>query len=857
VDVFKPPTKYRQFQDVFWMRPCTGQQFIKGTVFRQNTPAVETGGREYFQAVKRDRLWSMSPAAAGVPILAAPSEKFFVDTASSITTGEFFAALSIESALKVDGASESADCTAEEAQRVAAAMTGRPDSFNHPILAPGVGFAVINESGRVLFHSDERRAVYENLFDDEGLANRLRAVLATRSDASFHAHYQTSPHQVYVHPLRDIPWAIVTFADDEILRTEHIETLAESAVLIGLYLLLAVLGTLLYIFLHGREPPQWVWPCRDAKYRVLYANAVWTLCAQLILSLLALDVLRGEVLALACVLLPLPAVCTIIIAARQARRLRAPPKAGVAADIYYAEVAREFRRSVAWLLALAVGLLIGLIALMKFCYPLAAAQIDTGIATAGIVVLLVIVIASGAFGERLNGLRFPLTQWWRDPLTPHIVASVIVWLVVGALPAYGLYKFVHANQMTVMTMNEHAYVERAFAWRGCKVQDEHRSIPNAESTARQRELAGARSSSSNDGPLFMYVSALMSRDALVDADQQSYENVSDRAVGHEFWEYLANRAPVYNQTTLYSRYFEFVAPATQSGFKWITAGGKDSKAIGEPMLVYQHIDERSCDRAVHSVASRPPMLEPHFGLLGTLGVLVLLPILFGWSAFGARRLFFGDIEIEARRTRATEDGLPPVVHPGRLDLPSDPAWIKTEVAAIFDPSLDISEEMLNALCERSTTRRAVAEAILQQAWAFYTAEWQKCSDEEKLLLIQLVQEGFANPRQHEAVRRLLKRGLMRRDPVLRPMNDSFALFIENETEPEDVRHMETVHRGMRWTLVRNVLIAAGLLVLIFLSVTQRDVIEVWAAYLGTAVAGAGGVLKLFSMLGRSGSQKSS
>jgi len=68
--------------------------------------------------------------------------------------------------------------------------------------------------------------------------------------------------------------------------------------------------------------------------------------------------------------------------------------------------------------------------------------------------------------------------------------------------------------------------------------------------------------------------------------------------------------------------------------------------------------------------------------------------------------------------------------------------------------------------------------------------------------------------------------------------------------------METVHRGMRWTLVRNVLIAAGLLVLIFLSVTQRDVIEVWAAYLGTAATGAGGVLKLFSMLGRSGSQKS-
>jgi hypothetical protein len=859
-DLLTPPTRYRDFQNVFWMRPCNGLQFIKGTVLSQITPAIETSGREYFEAVKHDRLWPVWPAGANGSERGEPSDKFFVDTSASVTTGEFFAALSIESAIKSDAADSSADCKADEAKRFAAAMSGRPESFNYPILAPGIGFAVINEAGRVLFHSDQRRAMFENLFDDEGLADRLRAALAARSDASFHAHYQTRPHQVHVHLLRDIPWAIVTFADDEILRTQHIEMLAQTAILITLYLLLAVLGTLLYIFVHGREPPLWVWPRREEKYRVLYAGTVWTLGAQLILSLLAVDVLRGEVLALACLLLPLPGVLTIVVAARQARLLRAPPRDGMTADAHCAEVVGRFRRRMALLLALAIALLLGLVALMKRYYPVAAAQIDTGIETAGLVILLAIVIAAGAIGERIKGRPrsreagpvIPLVRWWRDPLRPHIVASVIVWLVLGALPAYGMYKFALANEMAVMAMNEHAYLGRAFAWRACRMEDDAQKIPTADSSAPQQGPTSTQPSvDSTVTYQGIYLRALLSRDVQVTAEQANYKPVSDRAVGHYFWRYIANLAPVYNETTTYSRYFEPTVPAENAEFTWVKTASDGAR----PMLLYRHDGAGTCDRSVRYVASRPPMLEPHFDWLGVLVALGFVPVLFAWATFAARRLFFGDIEVEARRTHDAGEDLPRVVHPERLDLPPDLAWAKTEVAPIFDPYLRFSDDMLKELCARSTTRRTVADSILEQERAFYAAEWRECNAEEKLLLTQLVQEGFANPRQNEIVRKLLKRGLIRRDPVLRPMNNSFALFVENQAQPEDIRHLESVHRGMRWSLVRNVLIGAGLLILIFLSVTQRDVVEVWVAYLGTAAAGAGGVLKLFSMLGRSGSQK--
>ena len=124
------------------------------------------------------------------------------------------------------------------------------------------------------------------------------------------------------------------------------------------------------------------------------------------------------------------------------------------------------------------------------------------------------------------------------------------------------------------------------------------------------------------------------------------------------------------------------------------------------------------------------------------------------------------------------------------------------------------------------------------------------------LLIQLVEEGYANPKQDEVVRKLLQAGLLRLDPVLRPMNQSFALFVSANTEPEQVRKQEQAQRGLRWSLVRTLLIAALLLIMVFLALTQRDVVEVWIAYLGTAGAGTIGVLKLLSLLSKSNAPKS-
>lgn len=887
------PDKYVHLQSVFWMRPCDGRQIVKATVLPSNTPAVALGAREYFKAVKRDRFWRVAKPAQANDASNSPEplDEFFVETSASLTTGEFFAALSIPSRLTqshelakaLAAASHANDqlrpprCQPPEDERFGAVLTGQPVSVRYPILAPGVGFAIADQDGRVLFHSDERRAVFENLFADDGVATRLRAALAARTDANFYSHYQTRSHQIHVHPIPDLPWSVLTFVDDEVLRTLHIELLARTAVLVTIYLLLALLGTLLYMLFHGREPPMWLWPRRERRYREIYHALVWSLVVQLIVFLLGHDLLRGETLVLACLLLPLPALGTVVLAARAAQRLNEEPAGDAAPETYRAAVIRRQRWISTIVAALTVVLLAASIAAMRYFDPTSAALVRIGSGTAVLVLLLLLLIAAPAVAlawERRAstpraaqpGARTrqrPWMRWWRDPLAPHIIGTTVIWLLLGALPAYGLFKFALASQMTVVTKQEQTYLARAFARRGCRIQDDFRLIPTPDDGVRTRriEIPPTGATGSSSGYSDIYPGALLSRDVEVwPSDLDSLDDADDQVVAAELWTYLANVAPVYNETTTWSRYLApFVGPADDSGAppvasRWSWRFTSDV----EPLLLYEHDATTVCDTFVPTIASRWPLNEPRLGWVGLIATIAFLSLLFAWVSYGARKLFFGDIEEDARPNDCAPvalGDLPLDRHLGRLGQAPDLAWAKAEVAPILNRATPFPDKTLEEWCSTCTTRRAVVDRILDKVRPFYDSLWQKCSEDEKLLLIQLVDEGFANPKQTEIVRKLLKDGLLRRDPALCPMNHSFAVFVEASIQPEEVRRKEKAHHGVRWNRVRGLLIAALVLILVFLSFTQRDIVEVWIAYLGTAVAGAAGVMKVLSMLNRPSVQK--
>lgn len=120
------------------------------------------------------------------------------------------------------------------------------------------------------------------------------------------------------------------------------------------------------------------------------------------------------------------------------------------------------------------------------------------------------------------------------------------------------------------------------------------------------------------------------------------------------------------------------------------------------------------------------------------------------------------------------------------------------------------------------SRRQV-EDLFEEALAFYYAWlWERSSSEEKRLLFQLAEEGLMNPRARDAARRLLRRGLIERNPNrgMQLMNRSFRRWVQETGAAEDIQALESAPGG--WRDVRTPVYLALAAMLLFLLTTQQD-----------------------------------
>ncbi len=244
---------------VFWVDP-SGQQIAKAAVGPETTAMISVEGREYFRAARGGENWSVG-------------DGFYFQTYSSLTTGARSAALARASTL--GGASDD--------ERFVVALTGIPPSVQDPLVSPPLGFAVIDRTGRTLFHSDSRRALTANFFEEQGDPQRLAAAMGSRTPVSLAGTYQTRPHILHVRPLFEearlpgqLPeWWIVTFFDKQLPATIVVEAVVRS--LIPTLLSGLALGLALVVFRHVLLRA--LWPSRRRRRRYRRIAAVLLLLA--------------------------------------------------------------------------------------------------------------------------------------------------------------------------------------------------------------------------------------------------------------------------------------------------------------------------------------------------------------------------------------------------------------------------------------------------------------------------------------------------------------------------------------------------------------------------------------------------
>ncbi|MGI9237414.1 MAG: hypothetical protein ACR2QZ_08450, partial [Woeseiaceae bacterium] len=184
-----------------------------------------------------------------------------------------------------------------------------------------------------------------------------------------------------------------------------------------------------------------------------------------------------------------------------------------------------------------------------------------------------------------------------------------------------------------------------------------------------------------------------------------------------------------------------------------------------------------------------------------------------------------------------------------LDKAVDENWLKAEFDAV--PELNEAYSLIGRGLVGSSRRNAL-DRIGERAYGYYMALWDACSEGEKLVLVQLTFENVVNPKQVRIVRRLLQRGFLMRDPELRIMNQSFARFIAQVQDPEQVREWENKGSGVSWVHARWGLLGVLLLGLMFLLVTQRELFNTTVMFLSAGAVSIPSLMKIATNVGRLG-----
>jgi hypothetical protein len=179
-----------------------------------------------------------------------------------------------------------------------------------------------------------------------------------------------------------------------------------------------------------------------------------------------------------------------------------------------------------------------------------------------------------------------------------------------------------------------------------------------------------------------------------------------------------------------------------------------------------------------------------------------------------------------------------------------------------DPKIDeIATDLQNspAFDSGSLTRDQILEEIEESADQHYREIWGKRSEPERVLLEHVARHGLASAASRRVVRQLLAAGLLRKDPELRLMSESFQRFVLELERRQEVAALEQQAEPSLWDRLRVPLAMSGMLSLLFLVVTQREALDTTVSMALGVTTAVPTLVKLTTLLaqlgGRGGDSK--
>jgi hypothetical protein len=265
IDLPPEARTYRYLHNVFWTDD-DGHQIIKWSASEYLTPMIDISKSPLYTAPKSTYLDGKGPA-------------FHFDSTMPPNKLEHLASLSISTM----------DCNPglfppgieSDMKGGSAFLTAQPLSLIDPIVPFGYGFALVDETGLVLFHVDKTKNQRENFLQESDWSKQLEAAMFGHSiPRSLTVKYLGNDYQMRVMPVTGIsqaPWSLIVYRDVTFVRTLNLQSTTMTSLL--LLAILAVPAMVISIWCLIRQPKfaaEWLWPNRARLSTYLSQIVIYT-----------------------------------------------------------------------------------------------------------------------------------------------------------------------------------------------------------------------------------------------------------------------------------------------------------------------------------------------------------------------------------------------------------------------------------------------------------------------------------------------------------------------------------------------------------------------------------------------------
>ncbi|MDQ3109591.1 MAG: cache domain-containing protein [Bacteroidota bacterium] len=256
------PVYYENFTQVFWA-DSIGNQLFKWSTGPATTPMIRLDERGYFKNIFQNKVWTLPGSDA---------KEFYLEGIYSWTTGENMAVIAKKSNQRVVIYS-GPDQKPAETQTSMIAMITELSSVMDPILTMSNGYCIMDNEGKVIFHSVKSKNLNENFLDECSASEEMLSAMYSRAPAFISTTYQEGNYKMYIRPLNNLPFYLVTFQDNLYPVTSNTEVLTLSVLLVVFFFLFICIQVIVLHFITAKDRMLkgktfsfgWLWPLKEKK----------------------------------------------------------------------------------------------------------------------------------------------------------------------------------------------------------------------------------------------------------------------------------------------------------------------------------------------------------------------------------------------------------------------------------------------------------------------------------------------------------------------------------------------------------------------------------------------------------------